>query len=119
MTSKKNKPFPSNPKIVTPRYRGPDRRDSTADEDDVEPVGSVSFDVKGNSVWQPRVDARRRRKDDDTVNTLKRLDLESLSIQDEGLLQGEESTKPVDGHDPYNSDDKSLETKKRDTGRGS
>ncbi len=98
MASKKNKPFPSNPEIVTASYRGPDRRDPDADE----PVGSVSFDVKGNPVWQLRVDLPRRRKDDKPINLRNCLDLDLLSVQDE---EGEESTKPTGGYNPYNRGD--------------
>ena len=105
MTSKKNKPFPSNPKIVTPSYRGPDRRESNADESTVEVVNSVSFDVKGDPVLQLRVDLPRRREDDKPINELDHLNLDSLSLQDEDSSQGEENTRPSGGYNPYNRND--------------
>jgi hypothetical protein len=96
MPPNKDKPFPANPKIVTSRYRGPDRRGRYPDEEtDTQPSGEVVFDAKGNPVWRVRVDVPRRRKDDDTIDMLKRLEVDSLSLADD-------DNGPSDaGYDPY------------------
>ncbi len=91
--------------VVTPSYRGPDRRDPNADENIVEPVSSVSFDAKGDPVWRMRADVPRRRKDDKPINLLDHLNLDSLSLQDEEPLRGEENTRPSEGYNPYNRND--------------
>ena len=58
----------------------------------------VTFDAKGNPVWEVRVEAPRRREDDDTVDLLQILDSDELSLQDE-----EPETRT--GYDPYARDD--------------
>jgi len=102
VTSKKNKPFPAKSNIITAGYRGPDRREPDADQDPGKPTGNVSFNETGNPVWQMRAEVPRRRQDDDTIDMLKCLDLDSLSLEDEDSLPGEEDTEPTDGYDPYN-----------------
>ena len=97
MAHKRNKPFPANPQVVTTRYRGPDRRGRGPDEQlDEGASGEVTFDAKGNPVWQIRVDMPRRRKDDHTIDMLKRLELDSLSLADESVPKGDT------GYNPYN-----------------
>ena len=108
MTSKTNKPFPSNPEVVTPRYRGPDRRDPDVYEEYVEPILSVGFDVKGDPVLQTQSSVPRRRKDDKPINLLDHLDLDSLSLQDEDTSQVEKNTRPSGGYDPYDRSDEGL-----------
>lgn len=96
MPSNKDRPFPVNPKIVTPRYRGPDRRGLYPDkETDMQPSGEVVFDAKGNPVWRVRVDAPRRRQDDHTIDMLKRLEVDSLSLADD------KPDEPDIGYNPY------------------
>jgi hypothetical protein len=106
MPTKKDKPFPANPKVVTFRYRGPDLR-GTEPEDEADmpapsKLGDVKFDAKGNPVLQIRADEPRRRKDDDTIDLLKRLELESLSLADDDAVQ------QVIGYDPYGREDDST-----------
>jgi hypothetical protein len=93
MASKNSNSLPSSPEIGGPDYRGPDRRDPNANEDTVELVGSVSFDVKGDPVWQTQVRTPRHREDDDTIDTLKHLDQDSLSLQSTDSSQEKESIK--------------------------
>ena len=95
----------SNIKVVTPSYRGPNRRDPEAEEGTVEPVCSVSFDVKGDPVLQMRADVLRRREDDKPIDLLDHLNLDSLSLQDEDSLHREENTRPSGGYNPYNRSD--------------
>ena len=96
MSDKKKRPFPANPKIVTPTYRGPDRRGLFPDDT---PSGEVEFDDKGNPVWKMKA-IELRRKDDQTLNELKTLKIESLS------LEGDEPGPPKDsGYDPYLRED--------------
>jgi hypothetical protein len=103
MASKKNKPSP--PEISTPRYRGSNRRDPNAADETVEIAGVVTFDAKGNAVWQTGAAVPRRRRDDGTIDSLKCLDLDSLSLQDEGSPQDESRSEAADGYNPYNRDD--------------
>jgi hypothetical protein len=105
MTSKKNKPLPSDSDVAMPRYRGPDRRDADADEENVESVLNVEFDVKGDPVLQAKSSVPRRREDDKPVNLLDHLDLDSLSLQDEDSSQDEKIVRPGGGYDPYNRND--------------
>jgi hypothetical protein len=46
-------------------------------------------------VWRVRVDVPRRRKDDDTIDMLKRLEVDSLSLADD------ENGPSDSGYDPY------------------
>lgn len=101
MTSKKNKPVSSDPDVATPRYRGSDRRDADTDEENVEVVLNVEFDVKGDPVLQAQSTVPRRRKDDKPVNLLDHVDLDSLSLQDEDSPQDEKNARPGGGGDPY------------------
>ena len=91
--------------VVSPSYRGPNRRDPDANEDIVKPVCSVNFDVKGDPVLQMQANVPRRREDDKPIDLLDHLNLDSLSLQDADSLQREENTKPSGGYDPYNRDD--------------
>jgi hypothetical protein len=95
MSSKTDKPFPANPQIATFRYRGPDRRKPSDDESTDKVSGEVTFDAKGNPVWEIRVDVPRRRKEDDTVDLLKCLDTDSLSIADDDKVPS------APGYNPY------------------
>ena len=51
----KNNKKQSPPPISTPTYRGPDRRDGMADNEDEILGVDVSFDDKGDPVWRARV----------------------------------------------------------------
>ncbi len=103
MASKKNKPSP--PDISTRSYRGSNRRDPNAADETVEIAGDVTFDAKGNAVWQTGAAVPRRRRDDGTIDNLKCLDLDSLALQDEGSSQDESRNGAAGGYDPYNCDD--------------
>lgn len=106
MPHDKDKPFPADPEIVTFRYRGPDRRNHDPEAETVESTsGDVTFDAKGNPVWQIRVDVLRRRKDDDTMDLLKRLEVDSLSLADE-----HDATEDT-GYNPYDPTYKDGKTK--------
>lgn len=83
MPSNDDKPSSSEPEVVTPTYSGPDRRKNDSD-DDQRLRKRVRFDDRGNPVWELRVDdVPRRRKDDSTVDLLKCLDPDSLSLVDD------------------------------------
>jgi len=102
MSSKPDKSFPRNPEIATFRYRGPNRRHQADTEPAAEkPSGEVKFDAKGNPVWEIRIDVPRRRKEDDTVDLLKCLDSDSLSIVDDPNHIG------PPGYNPYGNDGES------------
>jgi hypothetical protein len=84
MSAKKDDPFPSNPAIVTFRYRGPDPRAEFSDDGlHGQPSGTVRFDDQGNPVWEVRVDIPRRRDGDDTIDLLKCLDNSLLSLEED------------------------------------
>lgn len=55
----------------------------------------VDRDAKGNPVLKIRVESPRRRKDDDTVNLLKILDVDALSLEDA------ENDSNLGGFNPY------------------
>lgn len=105
MTSNKDKTklqqldFAADQEIVTFRYRGPDRRDNgpfdLKEFMKGEKVGEVTFDAKGNPIWQLKIEVPRRREDDDTIDLLKCLDVESLSLEDD--VEADD----VPGYDPY------------------
>ena len=84
MPSSKDKPSSCDPKTATSRVRGPDRRsESGKQEEKLRTSSTVRFDEKGNPVLEMRAAAQRRRKDDDTIDLLKCLDDESLSLADD------------------------------------
>ena len=84
MPSSKDKPSSRDPKTAIPRVRGPDRRSESAEQYEKEQTSSVvHFDEKGNPVFEIRTDVSRRRKDDDTIDLLKCLNDESLSLADD------------------------------------
>lgn len=68
----------------------------------------VSFDDKGDPVWRARVEAKRRRRDDETIDTLKCLDVESLTLEGEDSFQGEQGTSTGGGYCPYETNDEQL-----------
>ena len=68
--------------IITPTYRGPDRRRSDQSQDDVEVYQTVVASKVGEVILDVRTNARRRREDDMTVNLLKCLDISALSLED-------------------------------------
>jgi hypothetical protein len=119
MPTKSNKKQ-SPPPISTPTYRGPDRRDGIADDEFEVLGGDVSFDVKGDPVWRARVEAQRRRRDDQTIDTLKCLDAESLTLEGEDSFQGEQGTSTGGGYSPYETNHEQLDraTKKPPPKRG-
>jgi hypothetical protein len=112
-TKKSSKPQPdqrfgAGQEIVTFRYRGPNRRQNGAFDiseflPPAQKLGDVTFDAKGNPVWQLKVDLPRRRKEDDTLDLIKCLDVDSLSLADES-----EGPDTGGGYDPYGfTDEKS------------
>ena len=101
--SAKNNNKQSPAPISTPTYRGQDRRDVIAD-DDIEVLGgNVSFDEKGDPVWRARVEAPRHRRDDETIDTLKCLNAESVTLEGEDSFQGEQGTSAGGGTDKLTS----------------
>lgn len=79
-----NSEFAANSEIETFRYRGPDRRGrSPEDQGEPEVATEVTFDAKGNPVLSIRTDAPRRRQGDDTLDLLKCLQDSDLSLEDD------------------------------------
>jgi hypothetical protein len=68
--------------IITPGYRGPDRRTHDQAQQDAEIYQTVISNAAGDVILDVRTNARRRREDDMTVNLLKCLDISDLSIED-------------------------------------
>lgn len=90
----RNKPFPDKPETENSSYRGPERRGRGAENGK---SGEAIFDERGNSVWKTRTQPRRR-SNDDTATLMAPLDVDFLSILDDGVV--------ADGYDPYSRDDK-------------
>lgn len=80
------------PPINTPTYRGPDRRRNKRNKG---AQGRIRYNAKGDPIWEPFADAPRRRKDDETFDLLKALDVDSLSLADD------ETPESVEGFNPY------------------
>ncbi len=59
--------------------------------------GNVTFDDKGNAVWEWRIDEPRRREDDPTVDFLECLDIDDLEIEGDDS----EDDEPQEGFNPY------------------
>jgi hypothetical protein len=59
-------------------------------------VGGVTYDAKGDPVWEWRVDVPRRREDDSTIDLLKCLDVNDLRLEDE-------PKEPDQGINPYDT----------------
>ena len=84
MPSSKNKPSTCDPDTAASRVRGPNRRSESGEQEEkLRTSSSVRFDEKGNPVLEIRAAVQRRRKDDDTIDLLKCLDDESLSLADD------------------------------------
>ena len=84
MPSSKDKPASCDPKTATSRVRGPNRRSESGEQEEkLQTSSSVHFDEKGNPVLEIRSAVQRRRKDDNTIDLLKCLDDESLSLADD------------------------------------
>ena len=84
MPSSKNKPISCDSKTSASRVRGPDRRDESEEQEEkLQTSSSVRFDEQGNPVLEIRAAVQRRRKDDNTIDLLKCLDDESLSLADD------------------------------------
>ena len=109
MTARKNQSqlpgsdFGSDQEIVTFRYRGPDRRERRSfNMGDLlspdEKLGDVTFDAKGNPIWQLKVELPRRRKEDDTLDLIKCLDVDTLALADDA--DDDEAPKGR-GYNPY------------------
>ena len=58
----------------------------------------IEFDAKGNPVWRVRVDSPSRRQDDDTLDLLKCLDVEGLSLTEDETPNNDDRGR---GYDPY------------------
>lgn len=68
----------------TATSRTVDRRSKVAEnEEDQEASSRVRFDAKGNPVFEIRTNTPRRRKDDDTIDLLKCLENDSLTLADD------------------------------------
>lgn len=91
---------PRKKRIITRTYRGPDRReDAPPDETSTDSIKSgVTFDGRGNAVWEWKVDAPRRRLDDPTIDFLKALDIDTLEIAPDEEAPADP---PGGGYDPY------------------
>jgi hypothetical protein len=74
-------------------YPGPERRHSHLGAK-LKPRARITFDAKGNPVWEAAIDTPLRRESDNTIDLLKCLDVEDLSLADDGL---EDDV----GYDPY------------------
>lgn len=61
-------------------------------------LGTVSYDAKGNPVWEWRVNVQRRRRDDTTVNMLKCLDTTELRLL-EDTDEGRDADRGIDPYD--------------------
>lgn len=59
--------------------------------------GVVTFDDRGNAVWDWRVDTPQRREDDPTIDFLKCLDVDGLEIEDEDSA----SDNTINSFNPY------------------
>ena len=104
MSKKLDKPtFAADAEVHTFRYRGPDRRAPAKDSDPSEFDVEVRFDAKGNSIWEMRTTIPRRRTDDDTLDLLKCLDIDSLSLdQDADAPRSDDAAEPrASGYNPY------------------
>ena len=93
------KPIPESLDPTAERRRpGFDRRDKDNPETaDPKVQGSVAFDVKGNAVWEWRLDAPRRRDEDPTIDFLKALDIGGLEIAEDD----DNPSKPDNQFNPY------------------
>ena len=80
MPSRKTKPSPSDSADSPTRDR---RGRFSGGEKGQETSSRVRFDEKGNPVFEIRTDTPRRRKDDDTIDLLKCLENESLSLEED------------------------------------
>lgn len=59
-------------------------------------IGGVTYDAKGDPVWEWRVNVPRRREDDSTIDLLKCLDVADLRLEDE-------TGEPDQGVNPYDT----------------
>jgi hypothetical protein len=75
---------------ATQDYRGPERRAPSADGDEPKLSKRIRFDTKGNPVWEVRVETPGRRADDDTVDLLKCLEPDELTLADDDEKTGTE-----------------------------
>lgn len=60
-----------------------DRRRNRPEAQPPKAGGSVTFDDKGNAVWEWRLETPMRREDDPTIDYLKILDVDGLAIEEE------------------------------------
>lgn len=78
-------------------YDGPERR--AAGGEPAKPRKEIRYDAKGNPVLDLRTDeVARRRRDDDTLDLIKCLDIDTLELEDEDII---EETGTWAGFDPY------------------
>ena len=100
-----NRAFANKSQIETFRYSGPDRRITPLEIGELlstsAQLGEVTFDAKGNPVWQLAVEIPRRRANDEPVDLLECLDVDSLSLEDDN------GAKDTPGYNPYGSGGKS------------
>ncbi len=82
-------------KVITRTYRGPDRREQEGADTEVD--AEITRDAKGNPVLSLRAKTPRRREDDDTLDLLGALNVDSLELEGEST--------PDSGYNPYQTDE--------------
>ena len=89
------------PPELAPAKPGRDRRRSGRRDGSgpVKPraVGQINHDDLGNAVWEWRVDVPRRRDDDPTLDLMQCLDLDGISLEDDGKAKPDRPS-----FNPYN-----------------
>jgi hypothetical protein len=77
----RQKYFASEAAILTPTYRGPDRRDPLEPGHDEPIARRIPFGDKGNSTLDMSANLPRRRKDDQAIDRLKSRDPASPNLK--------------------------------------
>lgn len=90
MANDKDETNPDPKSVATQDYRGPERRARSADASEPKLSKRIRFDAKGNPVWEVRVETPGRRADDDTVDLLKCLEPDELTLADDDEKTGTE-----------------------------
>ncbi len=93
----RRKPKPSSKPASPQPTAGPDAAGTAVKSVRENGLGTIRYDAKGDPVWEWRVEERRRRQDDPTLDMLKALDCQELTIAEEtGIRTGLRK-----GIDPY------------------
>ena len=90
--------------VTKDRRRRPS--DSSRHEDHLDGVksisdnrfGEVGFDAKGNGVWEWKTEEPRRREDDPTIDLIKCLDIDALTLAEDS------DQEPPENFNPYQRD---------------